>query len=95
MVERSGMPAGAGIPVDVFATIPQNWGMAMFVRTGPKDWNTRAMQRFIALGHRGHAYGGITLNVDGPDQKIEITCPNEQAVFEVLDWCWRDPEHRL
>ncbi len=85
----------SGIPVDVFATTPQNWGMAMFVRTGPKEWVKRAMMRFIALGHRGHASAGVTVNSKDPAERQDIDCPTEQRVFDLLEWRWRDPEHRL
>ena len=77
------------IPVDIFSTTADNWGMALFVRTGPAEWNQKAMQRFIDLGCRGHAYGGITL-ADGS----ELDCPDEETVFRNLQWSYVEPEMR-
>lgn len=77
------------LPIDVFSTTPEHWGMALFVRTGPKDWNIRAMSRLRELGREGHAYGGVTL-ADGTD----VPCPTEERVFELLEWGYVRPEGR-
>ena len=79
----------SGIGVDVFSVTESNWGMALFVRTGPKEWNIKAMSRFRELGMQGHAYGGIT-DSDGS----EITCPDEKTVFKYLQWAYIPPERR-
>lgn len=71
----------SGIPVDIFTTSRENWGMALFVRTGPRDWNIRAMTRLRALGLKGHAYGGIEME-DG----TQVSCPDESTVFYYLQW---------
>jgi len=81
--------ADSGIGVDVFSVTGSNWGMALFVRTGPAEWNIKAMSRFRELGRRGHAYGGIT-DSDGS----EITCPDEKTVFKYLQWAYIPPERR-
>lgn len=78
-----------GFPVDVFTAAPENWGMALFVRTGPKEWNVRAMRRFRDLDMRGHAYGGVDDAQGNP-----IPCPTEERVFELLGWRWTPPEER-
>lgn len=77
-----------GFPIDVFSTTERNWGMAMFVRTGPAEWNIRAMQRFRKLGMEGHAYGSVTK--DGQ----AIDCPDEATVFRLLGWLYTAPENR-
>lgn len=46
------------LPVDIFLTTPANWGMAMAVRTGSKDFVKGFMARLQRLGHAGHA-GGV------------------------------------
>ena len=69
----------SGIPIDVFSTSAQNWGMSAVVRTGPKEFNIRLMQRFRQLGMTGHAYGGVT----GRDGIIE--CPDEETVFRIAE----------
>ena len=80
----------SGIPVDIFSVPPANWGMALVVRTGPKDFNIRMMARFKELGMRGHAYGGVT------DQEgTELRCPDEETVFRLLGWTWIPPEERV
>ena len=79
----------SGIPVDVFSTTAENWGMALVVRTGPKEFNVRMMSRFRELGMRGHAYGGVT-DIEGS----EVECPDETTVFRLLDWSWIPPEER-
>lgn len=79
----------SGIGVDFFATTLENWGMSLLVRTGSKDFNQRVMQRFKRLGMRGHAYGGIT-GTNG----LDILCPDEETVFELLGWNFIQPEHR-
>ena len=79
----------SGIPVDVFSSSTNNWGMSLVVRTGSKDFNVRMMARFRELGMRGHAYGGVT------DQEgNEIECPDEETVFRLLGWSWMPPERR-
>ena len=81
--------ADSGIGADIFSVDEKNWGMALFVRTGPAEWNIKAMSRFRELGRRGHAYGGIT-DSDGS----EITCPDEKTVFKYLQWAYIPPERR-
>lgn len=80
----------SGIGVDVFSTTEECWGMAMFIRTGPREWNIKAMSRFRELGMQGHAYGGVT------DTKgNELSCLDEEIVFQFLQWAYVPPERRL
>ena len=78
-----------GISVDVFSTDAENWGMALLVRTGSREFNIRVMQRFIELGMRGHAYGGVT-DQEGSD----LDCLDEEAVLRLLGWPWIPPWER-
>lgn len=78
-----------GIPVDLFTAFKENWGMAMFIRTGPKEWNIKAMLRLRALGLQGKPYGGV---IDA--QGIEHACPKEEDVFATMGWQYRKPEDR-
>ena len=78
-----------GIPVDVVSTDAKNWGMALVVRTGSREFNIRVMQRFKELGMRGHAYGGVT-DQEGSD----LDCLDEETVFRLLGWPWIRPEER-
>ena len=80
----------SGVPVDLFSTTPENWGMALVVRTGPKDFNIRMMSRFKALGLKGHAYGGVE---DSAGHQHD--CPTEEEVFRLLQWPYVAPEKRV
>jgi DNA polymerase/3'-5' exonuclease PolX len=80
----------SGIPVDLFSTIEENWGMSMVVRTGPKEFNIKMMTRLKALGLQGHAYGGVT-----DKEGKELTCPTEVEVFRLLQWPYVAPEQRF
>jgi DNA polymerase/3'-5' exonuclease PolX len=79
----------SGISVDLFSTTPENWGMALIVRTGSASYCVKVMSRLKALGCRGHAYGGISL----PDG-TELACPTEEVVYQYLKWPWLDPSKR-
>lgn len=79
----------SGMSVDVFSTTERNWGMALFIRTGPAKWNVKAMTRFLQLGLAGHAYRGIT-DTDGR----AADCPDEETVFRHLEWQYVPPEQR-
>ena len=79
---------GTGIPVEIFTATAEDWGMAMVVRTGPKDFNVRMMTRFRELGMEGHAYGGVTRRGD------VLHCATEARVFELLGWEHLDPGDR-
>ena len=88
----------SGIPVDLFTTRAPNWGMAMVVRTGPADFNIRLMSTFRQNWMRGHAYGGVTkvgpYGQEGSGRE-EIDCPDEETVFELLNWPYREPWERF
>lgn len=77
-----------GFPVDIFSTTPERWGMTLFVRTGPREWNIRAMERFKETGRPAHAYGGVEVN------GVRHDCPTEEKVFELLGWPLTPPEQR-
>jgi len=79
----------SGIPLDVFRTDAENWGMSLVVRTGPKDFNVRLMSRFQELGIAGHAYAGVT---DRDGQPLD--CPTEHDVFRHAQWDYVEPEDR-
>lgn len=81
-----------GLPIDVFTTTEAHWAMSLFVRTGPAEWNVKAMVRFQRLGMRGHAYDGLTgVTRDGKD----VPVADERDVFRLLDWPWAEPELRV
>lgn len=78
---------GTGVPVDVFRTTTENWGMSLVVRTGPASWNKAMMSRFQSLGLGGH--------VDGVTRGgVELPCPGEEAVFRLLELPYVPPHQR-
>ncbi len=79
----------SGIPLDVFRTDAANWGMALVVRTGPKDFNVRLMSRFQELGIAGHAYAGVTYRGGK-----RFDCPTEEDVFKHAQWDYVEPKER-
>lgn len=79
----------SGVPVDIFIGDQQNFGMLYLVRTGPKEFKIRIMQRFRTLGMRGHVSGGVTSK-----HGDEITCPDEASVFELLQMPYISPDQR-
>lgn len=79
----------SGIPVDVFSTTIENWGMSLVVRTGPAEFNVEMMSAFRRQGREGHAYAGVT-DKDG----TELQCPDEETVFRILGRPYQDPEAR-
>ena len=78
----------SGIPVDIFTADLQNWGMSLLVRTGPADFCKAVMARFQYLGMAGHAYGGVTR------AGFSVDCPDEETVFNLLEWPYLSPERR-
>lgn len=79
----------SGISLDLFSTDAKNFGMALVVRTGSRDFCVKVMSRLRQLHMRGHAYGGITSS-----SGEEIDCPDELVVFKNLGWPYIPPEER-
>lgn len=84
----------SGIPVDIFTATLENWGMALMVRTGPKDWNIKFMAQFRRLGLKGHAYGGVSTHDVMHPAGYTLPCPTEEDVFRLLRWPYREPQDR-
>lgn len=81
-----------GIPIDLFTVPARNWGMAMVIRTGPKEFNIAMMSEFKRKGMAGHAYGGVSRL--GHQGREEIDCPDEDTVFDLLGWSFIHPTQR-
>ena len=79
----------SGIPLDLFSTTMEYYGMSLVVRTGSAQFNIRMMARFKQLRMQGHAYGGIT-SAGGQ----EIECRDEETVFRNLGWEYLEPWDR-
>lgn len=76
------------IPVDLFIVLPPaQWGSIFFIRTGPHDWNVRAIARATKLGLR---HIGGHLERDGKP----LDTPEEIDVFRALRSPWVEPEDR-
>lgn len=48
---------GVALPIDIFVTTFDNWGMSLVVRTGSAAFIKGLMARLRQQGHAGHAYG--------------------------------------
>lgn len=77
-----------GIPVDVFCTTAENFGMTLFIRTGPKEWNEKVMVQFKNKGI------SATLNNGVLEGSKKTFCKTEHAVFDLLGWAFVDPWDR-
>lgn len=84
----------SGVPVDFFIGDRTNFGMLFVVRTGSAGFNVALMSQLKRMGHRGHAYGGITLYADDPQRRRDIEVPDEETVFNLLGIDFIPPSQR-
>jgi len=78
-----------GKMVDLFICTPQNWGWIYFIRTGPKDWNIRAVNRLRKhniISHEGKLRDITTRTI--------IETPEENDIFDLLKCGFIEPERR-
>lgn len=76
---KHAVDVATGIPVDLFATTPENWWVSLVIRTGSKETNLKLTTGANAQGASLNAYGcGVTWS-DG------TTTPaiNEEHVFNM------------
>ena len=79
----------SGIGVDIFSTTEKCWPVALVVRTGGKETNTRIAAAALRKGYRFRAYGD---GFDTPNGHIH--CSNEREVFEVVGLPYKEPWKR-
>lgn len=80
----------SGIPVDFFATTPENWWVSLVIRTGSKETNLQLTTGAQRKGAKLNAYGsGITWS-DGS----QTAATSEQHVFELCGVEYRYPNER-
>lgn len=79
----------SGIPVDLFATDEDHFWMALFVRTGPAELNTRVASLAIARGLRMHAYGN---GFSRGSQAVRVK--SEREIFELVGLDYLEPWDR-
>ena len=84
----------SGIGVDIFSTDAENWGMALLIRTGSREFNIRVMARLKQLGMSGHAYPKPGQGAITSSSGADIFCPDEDIVFRNLGWAYLPPEKR-
>lgn len=79
----------------------ENWWVSLVVRTGSKETNLRLTTGAQRLGRTLHAYGsGVTINraqTIGGEAHLpgsEIKATSEQAVFELCEVPYLEPEQR-
>lgn len=76
-----------GVPVDLFTTDAERWGVIFALRTGPGDWNTRLVTECQRYFRR--VAGGQVLHLGRP-----VPCPEEADFFRALGQPWVDPADR-
>jgi DNA polymerase/3'-5' exonuclease PolX len=77
------------VPVDFFIVRPPaSWGVIQFIRTGDREFVTRAMVRLKERGLRSE--DGRILSAAGVVQPT----PDEAAVFRLLGWAYVPPARR-
>jgi DNA polymerase/3'-5' exonuclease PolX len=89
------------IPLDLFATTPENWWVSSVIRTGSKETNLDLTNGAIALGRSLLAYGA-GVRIDSPqviDEKLYqpgaiIVATSEAMVFRLCGVKWREPKDR-
>ncbi len=87
---KLGRHLASGIPVDFFATTPENWFVSLVIRTGSKESNLALTTGAQRLGRTLNAYGcGVT----GPDGTV-IPATSERHVFELCGVAYREPHCR-
>lgn len=82
------------IPVDLFVVVPPaTWGAILFIRTGPHEWNRRAIRRATQLGIRFTR--GYIERVDGNKEGgPKVPSETEEDVFRALRSPVIAPENR-
>jgi DNA polymerase/3'-5' exonuclease PolX len=81
-----------GIPVDLFRTTPENWWMALVIRTGGKVSNIMLAKAALQKGWKLEACGRgfASLRDEGHHD-----CTSERDVFEFAGMRYLPPEARL
>jgi DNA polymerase/3'-5' exonuclease PolX len=76
------------LPLDLFIVRPPaTWGVTLFIRTGPSDWNQRVVTE---CQHRFRAFRDGQLLVMGQP----VPTDEEDDVFAALGLKWVDPHER-
>lgn len=90
--------AASGIQVDLFSTTADRFGVALLIRTGPKDYSHRFVTLIRSRGF--HVGGGMALH-RGPLACADriapceaIPTPEEEDVYRTVGLTWLDPEDR-
>lgn len=82
----------SGLPVDLFASYPQNWSNALVCRTGPAESNARIATLAQRNGYKWNVAGmGFTRLSDGAAFPMD----SERAVFEFVGLPYAEPWLRL
>jgi len=75
------------IPLDLFVTSPEQWGVIFTLRTGSAEFNKRLIERLKNLGYEMR--GGRILK-DG----VPMAAPEESDVFKIAKAKYTDPRGR-
>ncbi len=80
------------IPIDLFLTTPDQWGLIFAIRTGPADFS----KHFVTQAHKygplppGYSVAGGWLCEQGK----RISTPDEAQIFDLIGYGWREPTDR-
>lgn len=80
-----------GIPVDVFITDPERWGVRFLLATGPAEWNHRLVTPAL---YGGLLPAGWTFRDGRIWNGASVPTPEEADVFRVLGLQWLEPWER-
>lgn len=79
----------SGISLDLFCTTPENWWMALVIRTGSKETNMALANGAIKLGRHLMPYGS------GVSERGNILSAwSERSVFELCGVPYAEPKDR-
>jgi DNA polymerase/3'-5' exonuclease PolX len=78
------------VPVDFFATTPENWWVSLVVRTGSLEMNLELTKGANHLGRSLNVYGRGVTRADG----TVIPATSEEHVFELCGVKYRVPSAR-
>lgn len=80
--------------LDLFWATRENFGMLLFIRTGPSGFVARALAHWKKVSDGGHSDGGILWKPDGHGGFEKVPTLEEADVFEVLKCHFVLPQHR-
>jgi len=79
-----------GYQIDLFIAKPDNWGLIYLIRTGPAEFGKRVLIEWKKITQGGYSEKGYLRRIDGE----KVLTPEEETVFELLNWPFLKPKFR-